>query len=932
MRRVRFVVGGKPAVELTECLLLSSAEDELDGSALSGGAGDAAYEPPVMDGLFDGMVIMSACIDDVDDEALPTALQFGAPAPAPAPASAPQPSGGAGTAAAALAELGGDAAEPASDPDIEALPDAPPDPGAAAAAAPAAAPRPSGPGRPAAAGNTVQMVVPPGAKAGEVVTLETEQGEKISMALPAGAAPGATVQFRVQTSFWDNANAVVGQLGSAAAGMLSSFLTGPVQAAPVMAPPPEQRKATLASLVTGTLLCVPGCSRLRRLEGACQLPLAAGELEIFATADRSAVCFDIRPEVMDDEDEIAASEKLRKELVGNIPSNEAAYDLHGNPVSGSAAKKKDKKKKEGDPLTLEEQAVAMKELLAVALAESAAEEQKARNTAQLTTVALHRKPKGGELGMVISEGGRVMAVGAGTVAAAAGVVPGSAIRAVQGRETRGKKAIIAAIQQAQRQLVPVMVSADGLPEPGPPEPPPLELSLALPPPPTTATLKLLDRNSPAVALEVEEGEFHFLCSDRSQAVCIVLPLGSLQHGVCEQLRQVLTQWLGPAGLLTRFGEAAREAQLAKVKAEQAPAASVRKGLFSMMKAADMVVASARAAEQGVADGGGASMGGLLKGAMAGVSAAQTVRKEQESDPLRRLLPIDWADLPVAYQGAMTLLQPAAASGAAGGGGGGGGGGALTRLPCHAVLKLRGTGAEGWLTLFDKASVAAQQVRDGGGGGLPPNAEAARNAVTFAKLGAMLDEASRWAEALSLYEQAIDAGDAELRRIIALATPPKPKPGQFTHPSQMVAATMLTDSQRHWLLTNKEEVSLRRTTCADRAMAIRAALGAQAPAPYLAAVGSMAQIAVQNLQEQQSAEAGAMYMANRVAFSISMREIRTVSPAVGLMHGISLDQRSESALRGAGEAGLNRVGAPQVIVAQNAAACASWTETLAALAK
>ena len=58
MRRARFFVGGEPAAELTECLLVG---DDAEASRRDQPAGlqDGAeeYEPPVMDDLFDGMVI-----------------------------------------------------------------------------------------------------------------------------------------------------------------------------------------------------------------------------------------------------------------------------------------------------------------------------------------------------------------------------------------------------------------------------------------------------------------------------------------------------------------------------------------------------------------------------------------------------------------------------------------------------------------------------------------------------------------------------------------------------------------------------------------------------------------------------------------------------------------------------------------------------------
>ena len=186
------------------------------------------------------------------------------------------------------------------------------------------------------------------------------------------------------------------------------------------------------------------------------------------------------------------------------------------------------------------------------------------------------------------------------------------------------------------------------------------------------------------------------------------------------------------------------------------------------------------------------------------------------------------------------------------------------------------------------------------------------------------------QALPLYEQAIDAGDAELRRIMALALPPKPAPGTVTHPSQL-SAGMLSAQQRQRLMTLREEVSLRRATCAQRAVAIRRALGPQAPPPYLAAVSTIASLEVAAYAEESSGTARSVFMENRVAYCVSVRELRGVGPADGLMHGISLDQHSETTLGGAGQAGLKRGGA-QVIVAPSAAACAGWTAKLASMVR
>lgn len=250
------------------------------------------------------------------------------------------------------------------------------------------------------------------------------------------------------------------------------------------------------------------------------------------------------------------------------------------------------------------------------------------------------------------------------------------------------------------------------------------------------------------------------------------------------------------------------------------------------------------------------------------------------------------------------------------------------------MKLRSHGAgkpDGWLVLFDKASAAARKVRDENDGAAPKNAEAARNAVTLAKLAAVLDEASRWSEALSLYEQSIDASDAEMRRIIAmsmpLSVPSTSKPGTLAHPSQL-SAHMLNDQQRQQLTTLREEVSLRRSTCAGRAVAIRRALGTQAPPPFLPAVSSLVSIEIEAAQEA-AQEGYSMYAANRVVYCVSVQELSGVGPDAGLMHGIRVERASETTLSGgAGQAGLQR-GGSQVIIAPNAHACAEWTRRLAA---
>ena len=252
---------------------------------------------------------------------------------------------------------------------------------------------------------------------------------------------------------------------------------------------------------------------------------------------------------------------------------------------------------------------------------------------------------------------------------------------------------------------------------------------------------------------------------------------------------------------------------------------------------------------------------------------------------------------------------------------------------HILTRLHPYAKEAYASeqvLFDKASAAARKVRNGQDGPAPNNAEAARNAIALAKLAAVLDEARRWVEALPLYEQSIDASDAEMRRIVAMSMPATPPPGTLTHPSQL-SAHMLNEQERQQLATLREEVSLRRSTCAGRAVAIRRALGAQAPPPFLPAVSTLVSIEMEATAQESAGASYSAFAGNRVAYCVSVRELSGVGPDAGLMHGIRLERASETILgsAGAGQAGLQRGGA-QVILAPNANACGEWTQRLAAV--
>eukprot|EP01048_Picozoa_sp_COSAG05_P026269 COSAG05_NODE_7078_length_859_cov_0.951316_1_plen_210_part_01 len=195
MRRARFLVGRDHACkDLTECLLV---QDDADRHA-SQAAPYAPYTPPVLesepthsnDGLeamFDGMVLMCGHEDF---------------APAPPPTRA-EP-----------AVVPPEPRQLESEPEPEKQPEKQPEPERSLSSLPPPPPRDT----------VVRMVVPAGARAHDVLTLETASGQRVSMALPVGAAPGSTVQFAVQPSLWSSASTVVGKLATAAATWLGRLL------------------------------------------------------------------------------------------------------------------------------------------------------------------------------------------------------------------------------------------------------------------------------------------------------------------------------------------------------------------------------------------------------------------------------------------------------------------------------------------------------------------------------------------------------------------------------------------------------------------------------------------------------------------------------------------------------------------------------------
>ena len=93
-------------------------------------------------------------------------------------------------------------------------------------------------------------------------------------------------------------------------------------------------------------------------------------------------------------------------------------------------------------------------------------------------------------------------------------------------------------------------------------------------------------------------------------------------------------------------------------------------------------------------------------------------------------------------------------------------------------------------------------------------------------------------------------------------------------------------------SQREEVWLRRSSCAERAVAMRAALGKLAPPPFSAevagavAAGAMAVIQESGLHSSNSpgGAPGGGYASHRVAYTISLRE----------MAGVERTQRVSSA--------------------------------------
>ena len=206
MRRARFLVGHTHACkDLTECLLVQSDDDPAPQCPTTGGSGSLVpYSPPVVEpevaAMFDGMVLMCGHEQFSPADVSPRACPESELQPEPHHEPEPDP------------EL--EPAEQQQQPDLS-----PPLPLATGPVLPT--PRPTNTATPE---TIVRMVVPAGAKAHDVLTLETESGQRVSMALPAGAAPGSTVQFNVQPSLWSGAGQVVGKLAAAATMWLGRLL------------------------------------------------------------------------------------------------------------------------------------------------------------------------------------------------------------------------------------------------------------------------------------------------------------------------------------------------------------------------------------------------------------------------------------------------------------------------------------------------------------------------------------------------------------------------------------------------------------------------------------------------------------------------------------------------------------------------------------
>jgi hypothetical protein len=268
----------------------------------------------------------------------------------------------------------------------------------------------------------------------------------------------------------------------------------------------------------------------------------------------------------------------------------------------------------------------------------------------------------------------------------------------------------------------------------------------------------------------------------------------------ERAREALRPLWGER-FVTVFGQQARRAKVAEAEAEQHVRRQVKRKITGLRNMADLVGATARAMNSAQHQQGGL-LSGVVAGLGAGMSAASTVHKQHSTDPLRRQLPDAWEGLPAVREGRLTLV-----------------GGADGRLPCHAVLKLRGK--TGWLVLHDRASPEARAVRASAAAEL----ESAKvNGLSLGHFAAELDfgaeaELERGAggarplAALHLYEQALDAVAVELVRL-----------GAVDRVGLPVAAL-------------REDAQLRRAGFAERATALRKALGAAAPPPFVGEGGS-----------------------------------------------------------------------------------------------
>ena len=73
--------------------------------------------------------------------------------------------------------------------------------------------------------------------------------------------------------------------------------------------------------------------------------------------------------------------------------------------------------------------------------------------------------------------------------------------------------------------------------------------------------------------------------------------------------------------------------------------------------------------------------------------------------------------------------------------------------------------QGWLVLFEKASMAASDVAAAQATVAPRNV-AAINARALAAFASALDSVGDHYVAIGLYEQAVDAADTELRRLLS----------------------------------------------------------------------------------------------------------------------------------------------------------------------